>query len=128
MNKLLQSMNSEIDFTQKKEKYVEIFNLHFPDKKITEKNYDVTIVRWLVMYFLYQEKKINKIKIANHETIATLFDLKTHSTVVKAIDKVESYLSNEKYLNRPDLEAYKDNFMLFYYRFQQIFLRYKCCA
>lgn len=130
MCSLLQSKTIEQQLVDKKDKYVEIFNLHYPDKQITEKSYDITLIRVIIMYFLYQEKKINKIKVANFETIASFFEVR-HTTVVRAVVKVNSYiqtLEDERFKSKIDTVKHLKDFNQYYYIFQNVFLNYKCSA
>ncbi|PWN60037.1 hypothetical protein [Chryseobacterium oncorhynchi] len=130
MNSLSQSINIEKQLADKKDKYVEIFKLHYPDNQITEKSYDITLIRVLIMYFLYQEKKVNKIKGANFETIASFFEVR-HTTVVRAVEKVNSYiqtLEDERFKSKIGTVKHLKDFNLYYYIFQNIFLNYKCSA
>ena len=100
--------------------YVEKFNKHNPNKNILDKSYNVTIIRSLIMYFLFLEKKENNKRDFNTTNIANYFGLKTHSTVLKAIDKVELYLNNEKYINSNSQNFQKD-FKFYYYLFQRTY-------
>ncbi len=106
------------------EPYISLFKEIYPDKDIKDKSYSVTIIRWLIMYFLYQEKRINQNRDINVTYISIFFELKSHTTVTKAINMVDSYLENKKLLENSDNE-YKRKFFLFFYRFQMIFNKKK---
>lgn len=105
------------------EEYISLFNEFYPDKNITDKCYDVTIIRWLIMYFLYQEKKINKNKNVNVLNISIYFNQKSHTTVTKAISKIDLYLEDRRLLESDVNKDYKNKFFLFFYKFQKIFTK-----
>ncbi len=103
------------------EPYIALFNQLYPNKDIKDKSYSVTIIRWLIMYFIYQEKKINNNKNINVTYISNYFGCKSHTTVTKAIAMIDNYLANKKLLESLGNEEYKRKFCLFFYRFQIIF-------
>lgn len=91
-------------------RYMKIFVKNYPNRNIKEKNYDVTILRNLIFYFLNQEKD-NGIRIT-YAIISEYFD-SCPCTVRKGIDKVKLYVFNPIYAKTVCNSNYLKFFMLF---------------
>ncbi len=96
-------------------KYIEVFKKSFPNKEITDKSYNVTLVRYILMYFLYLEKRTNK--SIKYDDIAKIFGCDSSSVCV-AVKKVKQYNSIEKIKL---LGNKKELFRYFYTKFNRIF-------
>lgn len=101
-------------------KYIKKFNILNPNKNILDKSYNITIIRSLIMYFLYLEKKQKNNKDFKTVEIASALGVKNHTTVVRAINKIELYLSNEKYI-KCNNSTFQKNFRLHFFIFQKLF-------
>lgn len=96
-------------------RYINEFKRSFPNREITDKNYKVSIIRHILMYYLYLEKKKNK--SIKHKDIAKIFCCKS-STVCKAIKQVKEY-NSLKNINKLGKE--KELFKYFYVKFNRIY-------
>lgn len=102
---------------EKYEKYLALYH-QFYDFKITNKNYETTLIRWLIIFFLYRENEFgNKITM---KELANLFLLKNETTISHSNKKIRLYVKN------PDKIHFlvgknKTIFFYFYYRCNKIF-------
>lgn len=102
---------------EKYNRYRQEFENLFPYVDIMNKDYKTTLIRNLIMYFLYQEKNkrgnYNKLTL---DQLAKLFELKSHSAVIYGIKKIEMFIQKPRYLTKD-----KETFFFLYYKYNQIF-------
>lgn len=96
--------------------YLREFKFIYPNQDILSKNYEVTLIRDLIMFFLYQEKKQNSLKTFNLTVISKLFNHNSHTGVKYAIDKVKGYIDNPKTLTTSN----KTKFFYLFYKYNRI--------
>lgn len=94
---------------------MEVFKRSFPDKDIMDKSYHITMVRHILMYFLYLEKRRNR--SLKYDDIAKIFGCDS-SSVCKAVKQVKQYNSIQNF-NRLGKE--KKLFQFFHAKFNRIF-------
>lgn len=103
---------------EKYNRYMNVFH-SFYDCSIHEKKYDITLVRSLMIYFLYKEKSSAKNMKVTFPEIATVFGMERSSTI-KANQRILAYIENEQYL-KTNSQAYQRTFRIFFYLFNKIF-------
>lgn len=102
---------------RKYRKYISLFKKIYPEESICNRKHHITIIRSLIMYFLYKDKsRKNKVKLTE---IGELFQV-GHSTVSKAIKMIKIYIQDEKMLE-PTLRNNKNKFTYFYYQYYKIY-------
>ncbi|CEN52756.1 hypothetical protein CCAND93_290017 [Capnocytophaga canis] len=89
---------------EKLRKYLNEYN-KVEKNSIFEKNYKTTRFRGLIMYFLYKENLRKNIKLTLSE-IATIFNIKSHSTVIHSIQKTEKYIQKPLLLGKNERIKY----------------------
>lgn len=94
MKKIVLTTKEKEYIEYKLTRYMKIFEKKFPNRHIKEKNYDITIFRNLIFYFLNKEKD-KGIRIT-YSIISDYFD-STPCTVRKGIAKVKDYVYNPIY-------------------------------
>lgn len=99
---------------------MQIFKEHYPEVDITKKSYDVTLVRDLMMYFLYKQNETSEKKNrVTYSDIASLFDLSDHSAVIKSNKKIAQYINDITYLYSGENKL-ANTFKFFYYKFYKV--------
>lgn len=96
-------------------KYMEEFKRSFPNSNITDKSYKVTLVRHIMMYFLYLEKR--KKNSITYDEIAGRFSCKK-SNVCLAIKQIKHYNTLNNY---KQMGVNKNLFRYFYFRYKKIY-------
>ncbi|MBE7653880.1 hypothetical protein [Tenacibaculum finnmarkense] len=97
-------------------KYLNEFSKLYPEENIYSLQYDITLIRDLIMYFLYQEKIKKKDKTFNLTVLSKLFKQNSHTGVKYGIDKIEGYLKNPKTLNT----KHKTKIFYLFYKYNRI--------
>lgn len=95
------------------ENFLAEFKNKFPDDDINSKDYTITLIRNLMLYFYY---KAYKSKIITREDILSMFSTSDISLVYKNYKNIKSYIRNPKLQQNK-----KDIFKFFYYQFFKIY-------
>lgn len=98
----------------KYKQYLSLFKDSFPKNDIKDKVYDVTLVRHLMMYFLYLDK-YSEFK-TNYNDIAKKFNC-GKATVCIAINNIKQYRSIK---NVKSLNKYKTLYKYFFVQYNRI--------
>lgn len=97
-------------------KYLDEFYKLYPEEDIYCLKYDVTLIRNLIMYFLYQEKIKKRDKTLNLTILSKLFKKNSHTGVKYSIDTIQGYLKNPKTLNT----THKTKLFYLFYKYNRI--------
>lgn len=113
--------NKPSSIFQKYKKYLELYH-RFYSIDITDKNYDTTLIRWLIIFFLYRENEIgNKFTM---QEIAQIFDLKHKTTITHSNNKIKEFIAFPNRIKRV-VSGSKTRFFYFYYMYNKIFSEIK---
>ena len=104
-------------------RYLEIFEKVFQNNKnILSKNYNITIVRSIIIYFVYRENEFYDEKLT-YQDIAEELGME-RSAVTKAYHRIETIFNDLKILNSYN-EKEKQLFNIFYYIFKINYIKNK---
>lgn len=99
---------------------LKVFQSIYGDRSILEKNYEITLIRGLIIYFVYSENedffRSYKEKITFKE-IAEEFGLE-RTSVLKAYNRIEEYVKDWRLLNTCN-ERQRRTFQIFFYLFNK---------
>lgn len=89
----------------------------FPHGNINSKDYKTTIVRNIMIYFLYKSYKNKYIK---REDIINSFEIKHKTNIYNKVNYIKNYINAPQTLSKEKLL-----FSHFYYKFKKIYVNYE---
>lgn len=114
------AVDNSLCFITPLDEYIKVFEQVYPEKKITDKSYNVTLCRHIIFFFLYLEniKKSSGAKIT-YQMIANYFNCK-RNTIWKGRKQIIYYRKHNKLLGKQ-----KVLFFFFFNKCAKIYSRYK---
>lgn len=89
----------------------------FPNGDINNKDYTTTMLRNIMIYFLYKSYKNKSIK---RQDILDHFTIKHKTNIYNKINNIKEYIDNPKILSNQ-----RKLFIHFYYKFKKIYVNYE---
>lgn len=99
------------------DEFIQEYKNIFPNGDINDKDYKTTIIRNIIIYFLFKSYKKKKIK---RQEILFNFTIKHKSNIYNKVNTINCYIDNPKILSNQ-----KPLFTHFYYKFKKIYIDYE---
>lgn len=98
-------------------KFIKEYKKNFPNGNIKNKDFKTTIIRNIMIYFLY---KSYKEKAINRQDIIDNFDIKHKTNIYNKVNHIQNYIDQPKTLTK-----YKLLFSHYYYKFKKIYVNHE---
>lgn len=93
------------------------YKKNFPHGDINNKDYKTTMIRNIMIYFLF---KAYKEKSINREDIINSFEIKHKTNIYNKVNYIQNYINEPKRLSKE-----KKLFCHFYFKFKKIYVNYE---